>query len=230
MWWDLSLQAVAILGSALMYLWMYDIPRKLLAKYYSHRDRSKHQSRKHFVKAAELLSKARSFPKSSPHSLSSAAAAAAEADAAVRLNPSDAANHIIKTLALDLQGFKTSALESIEVALSPLAVGSLSAGERADAMVKRGELRMEVSRLGRVRVDSDEGVDESVWSKVEAEMREVVAVRPELGKAWCLLGECCEGLGRREKAKEAFEEAIRVQPDSVAAKQGLDRLTRIQDE
>lgn len=219
MWWDLSLQALMFFASALMYLWMNDTPRKLIAKYYSYRDRSKHQARRHFVIAADLLSKARSHPRSSPRSLSFAAASAAEADAAVRLDPSDAAHHIVRALALDLQGFKPSALDSINVALSPLAAGSLSAEEKADAVVKRAELRMEVSRLA-----SGDSVDESVWSVAEGELREAVAMRPESGRAWCLLGECCEGLGRRESAKEAFEEAMRVDPDSVVARQGLERL------
>lgn len=219
MWMDISLQALMILGSAIMYLWIHNIPRKLLAKYHLYRDRSLHQSRRHFVKAAELLTKARSCPRSSPSSLSFAAAAAAEADAAVRLNPADAANHVVRALALDLQGYKTSALEAIEAALSPLAVSSLSDDEKADALVKRAELRMEVSRLG-----NSEGVDEAVWRKVEEELTEAVRLKRESERGWCLLGECCEGLGKRERAKEAFEEAVRVRPDSVAAKRGLERL------
>jgi len=98
-------------------------------------------------------------------------------------------------------------------------VSSLSDDEKADAMVKRAELRMEVSRVG-----NSEGVDEAVWRKVEEELTEAVALNRENEMGWRLLGECCEGLGKREKAKEAFEEAVRVRPDSVAAKQGLERL------
>uniref|UniRef100_A0A803LK59 Uncharacterized protein n=1 Tax=Chenopodium quinoa TaxID=63459 RepID=A0A803LK59_CHEQI len=73
----------------------------------------------------------------------------------------------------------------------PLAVASLEKEEKADAMVKRAGLRMEVSRLS--RVDDEGGVDE-------------------------------EGLGKREDAVVAFEGAVRVSPDSVVARNGLDRL------
>lgn len=87
-------------------------------------------------------------------------------------------------------------------------------------MAKRAGLRMEVSRLGRV----ESGVDVEVWSAAERELREAVKVRRESGRAWCLLAECCLGLGKIDEARDAFEEAIRVAPDSVVASQGLDRL------
>lgn len=88
-------------------------------------------------------------------------------------------------------------------------------------MVKRAGLRMEVSRLSRV---DEGGVDEEVWRMVERELREAVELKRESGRAWCLLAECCEGLGKREEAVVAFEEAVRVSPDSVVARNGLDRL------
>ncbi|KAK9756485.1 hypothetical protein RND81_01G101000 [Saponaria officinalis] len=166
MWFDLGLQALMFVVGIGIYLWMNDdIPRKLIHRYYSYRNRNSHQSRRHFVKAAELLSKARSYPASSPQRVSLAASCAVEAEAAVGLDPSDAANHIVRALALDLQGYKTSALEALDTALSPLAAGSLSPEEKADALLKRAQLRMEMCR------------DESVLRVAEAELREAVKLK-----------------------------------------------------
>ena len=209
MWWDLSLQAIVFLVSIGAYLYTNKIPQKLITQFHAYRNRHKHEARRHFVKAADHLSKAKF------------AASATEADAAILLEPTDAANHILKSLALELQGFKTSALDALDVALSPLAVGSLDTEEKADAMAKRAGLRMEVSQLGRVE---SVGVDKDVWGLAEKELRESVALKSENEKAWCLLGECCEGLGKREEATQAFEEALRVKPDSVVAQKGLERL------
>lgn len=213
MWWDISLQALIFLVSILTYLWTNNIPQKLFTRYHSYRNRNKHQARRHFVKAADHLAK------------SKYSSAVTEADAAVLLDPTDAANHILKALALELQGFKTSALDALNVALSPLAVASLEKEEKADAMAKRAGLRMEVSRLARVESD---GVDKEVWGGAERELREAVELKRESGRAWCLLAECCEGLGKREEAVEAFEEAVRVAPDSVVARNGLERLKLVE--
>lgn len=214
MWWDISLQALIFLVSILMYLWSNNIPQKLFTQYHSYRNRHKHQARRHFVLAADHLAKGKF------------SSAVSEADAAVLLDPTDAANHILKALALELQGFKTSALDSLNVALSPLAAASLEKEEKADAMAKRAGLRIEVSRLA--RVDSD-GVDEEVWRLAERELREAVALRAESGRAWCMLAECCEELGKREEAIKAFQEAVRVAPDSVVARSGLERLGSVNE-
>ncbi|KAK4352306.1 hypothetical protein RND71_027824 [Anisodus tanguticus] len=91
------------------------------------------QSKRHFVQGAQLLSQAKATTaKDRLAATSLAKSAEAQADLAIALDPKDA-------------GFKTSALDSIDVALSPLAVKSLSEQERADALFKRAELRLAAS-------------------------------------------------------------------------------------
>ncbi|KAL9229217.1 hypothetical protein vseg_004705 [Gypsophila vaccaria] len=210
MWWDLGLQALMLLVGIGMYLWLNDdVPRKLINRYYTYRDRHTHEARRHFVKAAQLLSKARASPPSSPQRLSLAAASAAEADAAVGLNPTDAANHIVRALALDLQGYKTSALESLDCALSPLAAASLTPLEKADALLKRAHLRMDMSTA----------TDDSPLKVAEADLKEALQLNADCSKAWSLLGECYQrlGLGDSQQAAHAFQQSLRLDAAAAAA-------------
>ena len=57
--------------------------------------------------------------------------------------------HILKALALNLQGLNTSALDSLDVALSPLAIKSLSE-EKGHALFNRVELKMAIGSYGKV--------------------------------------------------------------------------------
>ena len=138
--------------------------------------------------------------------------ALAEADKAIALDPKDAAAHILKALVLDLQGFKTSALDSLDAALSPLAVKSLTEKERGDALFKRAELKMAMTRHGKV--------DSAMTDLVEA-----VALSPDNAKAFSLLGECYEVKKMVDEAKKAYEDALRIEPELALARQALDRLT-----
>ncbi|KAL6194555.1 hypothetical protein ACLB2K_035637 [Fragaria x ananassa] len=67
------------------------------------------------------------------------------ADKAIALDSKDAAAHILIALALDTQGFKTSALDAIDVALSPLCKKSLFDAERGDALYKRAEIKISMN-------------------------------------------------------------------------------------
>ncbi|XP_028785208.1 uncharacterized protein LOC114741114, partial [Neltuma alba] len=177
------------------------------------RDRDNHQSNRHLVQGSRLLARARSNSHG-PRSMAHAKSALIEADQALSLSPRDPTAHILKALALalDLMGHHTAALRSMDSALSVPHVKSLSAAEREDALVKRAELKLAVNQ--RRRVDSAlEDLDEAVRLS-----------RGSNTTAFCLIGECYEWKGMKEKAKEAFQRAIEIDPDSVKARSGLDRL------
>ncbi|KAK6940255.1 Tetratricopeptide repeat 1 [Dillenia turbinata] len=206
---DILLQIVLFLIVVIFFLAIHDIPQKALAKL-RRRSRVNIQARRHFVAGAQLLAQARSA-KSRSSVASFAKSAVEEADKAILLDPTDAASHILKSLALDLQGFKSSALDSLDAALSPLAAKSLGDPERADALFKRAELRIAVNRRG--------GADTAIEDLVEA-----VRLSKDHVKAWCLLGECYEMKKMKEEAKKAYEEAIAVEPELKVAREALDRL------
>ncbi|KAL3371683.1 hypothetical protein AABB24_008294 [Solanum stoloniferum] len=169
MWRDLLLQAILILVTIFMFLFMYNVPQKYFSKL-RFRNRGDMQSKRHFVQGAQLLSQAKSAA-----------------------------------------GFKTSALDSIDVALSPLAVKSLSEPERADALFKRAQLRLAASR--REQVDS-----------VIEDLTQSVRLKGDNVKAFCLLGDCYEKKGLKEEAQKAYQEAQKVQPNFAPAREALDRL------
>ncbi|KAG6784391.1 hypothetical protein POTOM_010083 [Populus tomentosa] len=207
---DLLLQAGLILLGVFMFLAMHNIPQKFLSKL-RYRNRADLQAKRHFVLGAQLIAQARSPSNSRSTATSLAKQAEDEANKAISLDPKDAASHILKALSLDLQGFRTSALESINVALSPLAVKSLSASEKGDALFKRAELAMGMNRRGRVE-------------PAIQDLTEAVKLNKDNAKAFCLLGECYEAKKMIEEAKEAYEEALRLQPELASAKEKLDLL------
>ncbi|KAK1315583.1 hypothetical protein QJS10_CPA05g01505 [Acorus calamus] len=135
------------------------------------------------------------------------------ADKALLIDPKDAASHILKALPLDLLGRKIPAIRSLDAALSPAAARSLSERERGDALFKRAELRLVIAGRRKRRVE-----------EAAADLEEAVRLSPENVGAWCLLGECLEEKGLREEARAAYEAAVRVDPVSVKAKEGLDRF------
>ncbi|KAH8516297.1 hypothetical protein H0E87_004592 [Populus deltoides] len=207
---DLLLQAGLILLGVFMFLAMHNIPQKFLSKL-RYRNRADLQAKRHFVIGAQLIAQARSPTNSRSTTTSLAKQAEDEANKAISLDPKDAASHILKALSLDLQGFRTSALESINVALSPLAVKSLSASEKGDALFKRAELAMGMNRRGRVE-------------PAIQDLTEAVKLNKDNAKAFCLLGECYEANKMIAEAKDAYEEALRLQPELASAKEKLDLL------
>ncbi|KAH1065427.1 hypothetical protein J1N35_030414 [Gossypium stocksii] len=210
MWTDLLLQAAIILVTIFMFLAMHDIPKKIFTKI-RYRNRADFQAKRHFVLGAQLLAQARSS-KSRSSTASLAKQAEAEADKAISLDRKDAAAYILKALALDLQGFKTSALDSLDVALSPIAAKSLTDKERGDALFKRAELKMSMTRRGG-RVDS--AIDD---------LTKALELSGDNAKAFCLLGECYEMKKMKSEAKSAFEKALKVEPTSNIARTAIDRL------
>lgn len=208
---DILLQVFLILLSVFLYLYIHEIPQKVLAKVRQHRNRPAVEAKRHFVIGAQILSQARSPSNSRSSAVSLAKKAEEEATKSISLNPKDAAPHILKALALDLQGFKPSALDSLDVALSPLAVKSLSEKEKGDALYKRAELVMGMNKRG--RVDS-----------VIEDLTQAAKLNQENANAYRLLGECYEAKNMMEEAKSAYEEALRVQPELASAKEALGRL------
>ncbi|EYU36449.1 hypothetical protein MIMGU_mgv11b018096mg [Erythranthe guttata] len=203
---DILLQVAIFLVLLFMFLFVHEVPQKLISKLRLLTRRSNLQARRHFVIGAQLLSQARS---SSSDFRSLAERAAAEADKAIALDPKEAASHILKALALELLGFKTSALDSLDAALSPLAAKSLSDEERGDALFKRAELRAAVDGGGGAAVE---------------DLVESVRLKGDNAKAYGLLGECYEKKGLIDEAQKAYENALRVQPDYVLARDSLTRL------
>ncbi|KAF8406100.1 hypothetical protein HHK36_008180 [Tetracentron sinense] len=206
---DVILQVGLLLLTLGMFFAMHNIPKQALSKLRI-RSRANVQAKRHFVQGAQLLARARSAQKRTT-SLSLAKDATNEADKALSLDPKEAAAHILKALALDLQGHKTSALKSLDTALSPPSVKSLSDSERGDALFKRAELQISVNRRRRV--------DSAVSDLVEA-----VKLSPSNSTAFCLLGQCYEQKQMKDEARKAYLEAKRVEPNSAVAREGLDRL------
>ncbi|XP_021903495.1 small glutamine-rich tetratricopeptide repeat-containing protein 2 [Carica papaya] len=190
---------------------MHDIPKKLFSKLRL-RSRADIQAKRHFVLGAQLLSQARSSTSRSS-AVSLAKQAEAQADKAISLDPLDAAAHILKALALDILGFKSSALDSLDAALSPRVAKSLSEKEKGDALFKRAELKLAISRRGRV----DPAIED---------LTQAVKLSKDNVKAFCLLGECYEAKKMKEEAINAYQEALQIEPESTVARAALDRLSK----
>lgn len=209
---EVVLQLGLLILTLAMFFAIHKISRKALTKLRTN-NRANLQATRHFVQGSHLLTRARSNPHKA-QSQAHAKNALTEAEKALALSPRDPGPHILKALALDLLGHKTSALKSFDVALSPPCLKSLSERERGEALVKRAELKIGLNRRRRV----DSAVEDLVQ-----------AVRLSRGEgddvtSFCLLGQCYEWKGMKEEAREAFERALRAEPGSILARQGLDRL------
>ncbi|XP_076938947.1 uncharacterized protein LOC143607355 [Bidens hawaiensis] len=126
----------------------------------------------HFIIGAQLLCKSRST-KDRKLSVKLAKSAAEEADKSIKLDPNDATSHVLRALALDAQGYSTSALD---VALSPLTAKSLSDAERGEALFKRAEIK---------KLSNKDRIDSAFEDLVES-----VRLYGENATAFRLLGEC----------------------------------------
>ncbi|XP_009615438.1 uncharacterized protein [Nicotiana tomentosiformis] len=208
---DILIQLIILLFTLGIFYAMYNFPKQALTPLRS-KNRSTNQAHIHFIKGAQLLSRAKSNRNKST-SFNLAKSAAGEADKALALEPKDPAAHILKALSLDLMGRKIAALKYLDLALSPPAVKALSDGERGDALLKRAELQVALNRKRRV--------DSAMLDLLET----VKLGCSDQAKAFCLLGQCYEMKGLKIEAQNAFEEALKIEPDLVAAREGLGRLS-----
>ncbi|KAI3462140.1 hypothetical protein Pfo_018803 [Paulownia fortunei] len=206
---DVLVQLGIVIFTLGIFYVLHSLPKRAFTKLRS-KTRPNNQAHRHFIQGAQFLSRARSTrTKSTAFNL--AKAAANEADKALALEPRDPAAHILKAMAQSLMGHKTSAIKSLDLALSPPAVKILSDREKGDALFKRAELHVGLNRKRRV--------DSAIEDLVEA-----VGLSPDNAKAFCLLGQCYEFKGLREEAKNAFEEALRIEPSLKEARDGLGQL------
>ncbi|KAK9070215.1 hypothetical protein SSX86_010615 [Deinandra increscens subsp. villosa] len=205
---NLSILSALIFIAILILLLIKQIPQTLLTKF-RYKNLPIYDAKHHFIIGAQLLAKSRSTTDRSL-SVTLAKSAAEEADKSISLDPNDATSHVLKALALDAQGFSTSALEALDVALSPLTAKSLSDAERGEALFKRAEIKSG-SQKGRM--------DSAFEDLVES-----VKLYGDNATAFRLLGECYEKKEMREEAVEAYERAVGIEPGCVAARDALNRL------
>ncbi|KAL8550195.1 hypothetical protein ACS0TY_008863 [Phlomoides rotata] len=206
---DVLIQLGILILTLIIFYVLHALPKRAFSKLRS-KTRPNNQAHRHFIQGAQFLARARSS-KTKSTSFNLAKSAADEADKALALEPRDPAAHILKAMAESLMGHKTSALKSLDSALSPPAVKMLSAGEKADALIKRAELQIGLNRKRRV--------DSAMEDLVEA-----ARLSPDNAKASCLLGHCYEIKGLKGEAEHYFQEALRVEPSLKEAHDGLGRL------
>ncbi|XP_030499681.2 uncharacterized protein LOC115715035 [Cannabis sativa] len=211
---ELTVQLVFFLMTLGMFFVILKYPKQALTKFRT-KNRTTVQSGRHLAQATNLLDRARSIPHKA-QSQAHAKNALAEAEKAISLSPRDPSAHIIKAMASDLMDRRSSALRSLDLALSPPCVKSLSGRARRDALIKRAELNCATNRRRRI--------DSAVEDLVEA-IRLCNGDADAESRALCLLGQCYEWKGLKESAWETYEKAIRIEPGLVMARQGLERLS-----
>ncbi|KFK28222.1 hypothetical protein AALP_AA8G488400 [Arabis alpina] len=204
---DIIIKGAMVVLTLLMVLAVKKIAQKRLTKY-----RTKHratlQTQRQLIQATRLIARARATPKKS-QSQSLAKSALLEADDVIAISPDDAAGHIVRALALDLLGHQTAALKAFDTALTYPRLKSLEVGERADALVKRAEMKLAVNRRRRI---------DSAIEDLEEAAR--LAAGTDTARIFRLLGECYEFKGLEEKAQWAFNEGVKAQRSSAMPRDG----------
>jgi tetratricopeptide (TPR) repeat protein len=176
--------------------------------------KKKAQARRRYAKGVQLLAKSFS---SAEEARALAMEAAAEADAALALDPSNApAFHVLKALALERQGLLQGAIRSLDSAIDPSppppmeeTIQVLSASELSDALAKRASLRLSARK----------NMDAAI-----ADLRRSLDLTPGNPEVLCTLGLCYEKTKRFADAEKAYQRAFALDPKSEEAWAGLKRL------
>lgn len=164
------------------------------------------KGRRYFVKAASFLSEAQKKSKSPAEAKALAERAIVEADLAIGIDPNDAAYRIVKSLALEVVGKSGAAIKELANALSR--PKSLSVPERSSTLIKKAALESESGLIQEALLD----------------LNESVTLTPKNARLQVLLGETYEKDGNVDKAIEAFNKAVLLDPKSPNAKEALQRL------
>uniref|UniRef100_A0A0D6QUD4 Uncharacterized protein n=1 Tax=Araucaria cunninghamii TaxID=56994 RepID=A0A0D6QUD4_ARACU len=221
---DVALQVVVLLVAvAVMWVMWFGVPRSVAqALKGGGPGRARVDARRHFVKGAQLLGRARASGGGGVGaSKAMAREAEAEADRAIALDPADAACHILKALALERQGNSAAALASLDAALEPRVARSLGAWEKSDALLKRAELLLAEEDNSKKRRRRGAAAEVAA----EADLKEAVELNGKNAKALCMLATCYEKKGMAVEARRAFQQALEAEPRFSEAKAGLDRLS-----
>ncbi|CAA7399529.1 unnamed protein product [Spirodela intermedia] len=213
---ELAVQCLILILAMAMGLALYRLPLAGLAGI-RRRRRAAAEARQYFIHGAQLLARARSAPPGSSAALSHARSALEEADRAVAADPRDAAAHILRSAALELQGRRAPAIRALDAALSPPAARSLASSERADALTQRAGLRLAVAEgTGRRR-------ERTLDAAVE-DLTEAVRESPKNVRALSLLGQCYQEKGMTQEARRAYESALAEDDSLVNIREALRRL------
>lgn len=211
----MTTEAMLQLGILIITLSLFFIMHTIRSQTTQTRTRTRNKNRppepnRHLIQASRHLARARSTSHRAQHAKS----AIMEIDKALSIWPRDPWAHILRAQAQDLMGHRIAAIKSLDAALSSPAAKSLSAEERADALVRRAEMKVGVNRRRRVE------------SAIE-DLVEAVEVDERKGSEWevmCLLGKCYEWKGMKEEATDAFQKVLQVHPHSEEARDSLHRL------
>ncbi|CAJ1940265.1 unnamed protein product [Sphenostylis stenocarpa] len=214
----MATEAMLQLGILILTLSLFFIMHSIRSQTTQARTRTRNNNRqpepnRHLTQASRHLARARSTSHRDQHAKS----ALMETDKALSIWPRDPWAHILRAQALNLMGHRAAAIKSLDAALSSPAAKSLSAAERADALVRRAELKVGVNRRRRRR-----RIESAIEDLVEAV--EVNGRKGNESEVMCLLGKCYEWKGMKEEAMDAFQKVLEVDPDSEEARNGLHRL------
>ncbi|EFJ48274.1 hypothetical protein VOLCADRAFT_60479, partial [Volvox carteri f. nagariensis] len=64
------------------------------------------------------------------------------------------------------------------------------------------------------------------WDDAATDARRVLAIKPGWAKGWARLGAACMGLKLYGDAKEAYEKALRIEPEDQALRRACEKVRK----